>query len=83
MRRDGYRWLHVNNIEIAMHRKIMAEALGRDLLPEESVHHKNGDRADNRLENLELWSRNHPAGQRVSDLVKWAREILVLYGQNQ
>jgi len=57
----------------------MEQHLGRALLPEESVHHINGVRHDNRLENLELWSSSHPAGQRVSDKVAWAREILALY----
>lgn len=59
---------------------VMAEHIGRALLPDENVHHKNGDRADNRIENLELWSKFQPAGQRVSDKLAWAREILARYG---
>jgi hypothetical protein len=61
------------------HILVMEEKLGRKMLPDEEVHHKNAVRSDNRLDNLELWTRSQPAGARVSDQVKWATEILRLY----
>jgi hypothetical protein len=71
------------NGTVMEHIKVMAEAIGRPVLPDETVHHRNGVRDDNRPENLELWVSRHPKGQRVEDQVAWAREILSRYAPEE
>lgn len=68
-----------HNKRVHEHRVVMEQMLGRDLLPGENVHHKNGVRDDNRPENLELWVTFQPAGQRVEDLLAWAHELIERY----
>lgn len=77
---QGYRYITVDGKQGAEHRHIMSQHLGRPLFRHENVHHINGQRADNRLENLELWSKSQPSGQRVEDKLTWAREFLAQYG---
>lgn len=61
------------------HVYVMSNYLGRPIIRGETVHHMNGKRDDNRIENLELWTSNHHPGQRVSDLISFAKEVLAIY----
>lgn len=87
LNKNGYYYVYYKTHPLAdkegrilEHRLVFERKLGRNLMPFETIHHKNGIKTDNRIENLELWAKVQPTGARVQDLVEWARKILALYG---
>lgn len=79
LRDDGYRMVSVNGVARLEHRQVMESHLGRALEAHENVHHLNGVKTDNRLENLELWVTMQPTGQRVNDYTEHCINFLRQY----
>ena len=68
----GYMRITINHKRVLEHRIIMGKIIGRPLTRKEKVHHINGIRHDNRLENLELFKNHsdhmhyrHPHNKRI------------------
>lgn len=77
--KDGYVKISIKGKSKFEHREVMSQYLMRPLARHENVHHKNGVRSDNRIDNLELWSTSQPCGQKITDKYSWAKDIIKQY----
>ncbi len=67
--KSGYIRIRINNAYVYEHRYVMEKLLGRPLHRLESVHHLNGNKADNRRANLQL--RNKRDHDRLETSHRW------------
>jgi hypothetical protein len=79
-KKSGYVAKAMGSKTVLQHREVMAKHIGRELETFENVHHKNGIKNDNRIDNLEIWVVRQVKGQRPEDLIEWAIEWLESHG---
>ena len=66
----GYLRININGKRILHHRYIIEQHIGRKLKKKERIHHINGIKTDNRIENLKLF-KNHSKHMKNSHSVMW------------
>lgn len=68
---NHYKTIQINGKQVRLHRHLMEKKLGRKLGFNEVVHHINGDKHDNRIENLEVLSRSEHMKHHPEILERW------------
>ena len=76
---NGYRKITIDGYRTYEHRHVMEQHLNRPLHDDEIVHHKDGDKLNNSIRNLELTSRrehvkHHPevtANLKLGPQIRW------------
>lgn len=78
-----YKKITINGKKIDEHRYLMEQALGRKLRKDEVVHHINGDKMDNRIENLQVmsWAEHNKLHSLGRKKVVWTDEMREGYRQ--
>jgi hypothetical protein len=78
---NGYRNIYVREQKkyVQEHRHVYETHYGIKLKPHQNIHHINGDRKDNRIENLELWDTSQPSGQRIEDKILYYHSLIDEY----
>lgn len=72
--KEGYVMLCLEHGWVAQHRHVMEQFIGRPLHSTELVHHINGNRQDNRIENLQLVTKSEHGKIHVIDGRLWTKE---------
>lgn len=70
---NGYKLITIKGNQIQEHRVVMEKHLGRKLKKNEIIHHKNHNKLDNRIDNLELTDRRKHKGNYHLDIGKETR----------